>query len=233
MIPAASRAVMAQRHEPSDSLDFFPTPPWATRALCVHVFAHLALQPLMERCAFCDPACGEGHMVEVLREFFGGGGWGSDIFDYGHGYPVADFLGTGTLFGAPGDGIWPHFIVTNPPFKPSADFALRALMLAPVVALLLRTVWVEGGERYHALFRDCPPTLFAPFVERVPIVKGRWDPEAGTATAYAWFVWVRGRPPLPPYWIPPGCRTRLTRPDDAARFARPNEAPLLSLIEPA
>ena len=29
-----SSAVMAQRKEPPDSLDFFPTPPWATRALC-------------------------------------------------------------------------------------------------------------------------------------------------------------------------------------------------------
>jgi hypothetical protein len=30
-------AVMAQRREPPDSLDYFPTPPWATRALFRHV----------------------------------------------------------------------------------------------------------------------------------------------------------------------------------------------------
>lgn len=29
-----SSAVMQQRSEPRDSLDDFPTPPWATRALC-------------------------------------------------------------------------------------------------------------------------------------------------------------------------------------------------------
>jgi hypothetical protein len=29
-----SSAVMQQRSEPHDSLDDFPTPPWATRALC-------------------------------------------------------------------------------------------------------------------------------------------------------------------------------------------------------
>ena len=29
-----SSAVMQQRKEPHDSLDDFPTPPWATRALC-------------------------------------------------------------------------------------------------------------------------------------------------------------------------------------------------------
>ena len=32
-----SHAVMAQRHESLDSLDDFPTPPWATRALLEHV----------------------------------------------------------------------------------------------------------------------------------------------------------------------------------------------------
>ena len=32
-----SSAVMQQRSEPHDSLDDFPTPPWATRALCQHL----------------------------------------------------------------------------------------------------------------------------------------------------------------------------------------------------
>jgi hypothetical protein len=32
-----SHAVMAQRAEAKDSLDNFPTPPWATRALIEHV----------------------------------------------------------------------------------------------------------------------------------------------------------------------------------------------------
>ena len=32
-----SHAVMAQRVEPKDSADDFPTPPWATRALVEHV----------------------------------------------------------------------------------------------------------------------------------------------------------------------------------------------------
>lgn len=32
-----SPAVAAQRSEPADSLDFFPTPPWATRAFVQHV----------------------------------------------------------------------------------------------------------------------------------------------------------------------------------------------------
>lgn len=31
-LPNGARAIMGSRHEPEDSLDFFPTPPWATRA---------------------------------------------------------------------------------------------------------------------------------------------------------------------------------------------------------
>ena len=55
--------------------------------------------------------------------------------------------------------------------------------------MLVRAQWVEGVERYEKLFRDQPPAVYAPFVERVPMVKGRWDPDASTATSYAWFVW--------------------------------------------
>ena len=36
-----SHAVMAQRVEAANSLDNFPTPPWATRALIEHVIATL------------------------------------------------------------------------------------------------------------------------------------------------------------------------------------------------
>ncbi len=42
-------------------------------------------------CMAWDPACGEGHMVEVLQEEIAIVR-GSDIFDYGLGYSVADFL---------------------------------------------------------------------------------------------------------------------------------------------
>lgn len=226
MKPSGHNAVMASRREPPDSLDFFPTPPWATRAFLQHVLPALgpACPPIR---TVWDPACGEGHMVEVLREVFPDAR-GSDVFDYGRGYPVHDFLdatvGLGRCF---------DLICTNPPFKPATQFALRAFPQAPVVAFLLRTQWLEGEDRYQSLLRDRPPTLYAPYVERVPMLRGRWDPDASTATAYAWFVWVEGAPRLPPFLIPPGRRRALTRPDDAARFAVRVEAPLLSTLDPA
>jgi hypothetical protein len=222
--PFGSKAIMASRHEPPDSLDYFPTPPWATRALRRHVFRHLGIEPPVSA---WEPACGEGHMASVLAETIPSV-FASDIFDYGRGpqHEIRDFLSAQYGVSArPGRYEW---IITNPPFKSSIDFTLRALELARLgVAMLVRTQWLEGVGRYENLFRDRPPTLFAPFVERVPMVKGTWDPDASTATSYAWFVWVKDEQPRPPFWIPPGCRKSLTYPNDRERFCTFEEGPLL------
>jgi hypothetical protein len=57
---------MATRIEPADSPDDFPTPPWATRALIGHVLDKAALTTM----SCLEPACGAGHMAEVLKEHF-------------------------------------------------------------------------------------------------------------------------------------------------------------------
>lgn len=63
-----SHAVSAQRTEPNDSPDDFPTPPWATRALIEHVLDDKASLRSM---SCIEPACGAGHMSKVLKEYFG------------------------------------------------------------------------------------------------------------------------------------------------------------------
>jgi ParB-like chromosome segregation protein Spo0J len=206
---AGARALMADRQEPADSLDFFPTPPWATRALMERVFPHLGVIPSG---LALEPACGEGHMAEPLAEYFRRV-IATDIFDYGYGEAAVDFLSEDTSREA-------DWLITNPPFgDKTVPFVLRALKLARVgVAVFQRLQWVETIERYESIFRDCAPTLVAFFVERVCLCKGRWDPDGSTATAYAWFTWIHGEAPRPPFWIPPGCSERLTHPDDPIRF---------------
>jgi hypothetical protein len=206
-----SSAVMARRREPPDALDFFPTPPWATRALFRHVLPAIGADTIE---TVWEPACGEGHMADVVAEFARGQVIASDIFDYRYGQAPIDFLHDEPL-------VRPEWIITNPPFSSACEFTLRALELATKgVAMLVRTQWIESIGRYEKLFRDRPPAIYAPFVERVPMVKGRWDPDASTATSYAWFVWFQGAPGSARiFWIPPGCRTSLTRPDDRQRFA--------------
>ncbi len=84
------------------------------------------------------------------------------------------------------------WIITNPPFKQAEEFAAKALSIAKRgVAIFARSVFAESIGRHQRLFSKFPPTKVAQFAERVPIVKGRLDAKASTATGYAWFVWEK------------------------------------------
>lgn len=203
------RSVAPGRQEPKGSLDYFPTPPWATRALVDHVMPALGIARLDK---IWEPACGAGHMAEALAEYAPVAA--SDIAEYGYGEAGVDFLKCAS------DVPLSDWIITNPPFGDQTEaFVLHALPLARVgVAMFVRLQWLETVGRYEAIFRDNPPTLIAFFAERVNLCKGHWDPDGGTATAYIWLVWVKDRAPQAPFWIPPGCKEALKKPDDIERF---------------
>lgn len=188
-----STAVMQRRHEPDDSLDYFPTPPWATRALCerLELIASIGTQEVWE------PACGEGHMALPLGEYFDRV-YASDVHDYSAAFAeqasVRDFLIDWNIpprF----ERFPPQWIITNPPFRMGEEFIRTALMRAQVgVAVFVRTAFLEGKERHRSLFKPTPPALVLQFVERVPVVKGRLDKEASSATSYCWIVWLKQHP---------------------------------------
>lgn len=208
------RALMGSRVEPDDSLDYFPTPPWATRALLEHVLPTLGVVGHKRLGTAWEPACGEGHIAEVLAEY-SDVCLASDIHDYGYGQQH-DFLGEDIKLINP----QVDWIITNPPFgKKTEAFMHRALEMARVgVAMFVRMQWLETTGRYERIFSKTPPTMVAFFAERVPLCKGEWKPDGDTATAYVWLVWVKDKPPQAPFWIPPGCRVDLEKPDDATRF---------------
>ncbi|MDX8526706.1 SAM-dependent methyltransferase [Mesorhizobium sp. MSK_1335] len=141
-------------------------------------------------------------MDKVLREYFHETS-ASDIYPYGYA-SEGDFLkiplGVASF----------DWVITNPPFNLAEEFVARALSVARRgVAILARTVFMESVGRYERLFQPTPPAIFAQFVERVPMVKGRLDPKASTATGYAWFVWLtEGTSNTRAMWIPP-CRKKL------------------------
>lgn len=213
-----STAVMARRVEPADSLDFFPTPPWGTRALCAHVLprfetvdARTGLYPLNA----LDPGCGEGHMALALRDYFPVV-TASDVFPYGFG-DVGDFLHPSEIY-APRD-----WVIMNPPFNLAVEFVKRAFEVARRgVAVLVRTAFLEGEERHDTLFARTPPALVAQFIERLPMHRGRWVVNGKTATSYCWLVWHTNQPASarePAFaWIPKS-RASLTRHDDWLRFS--------------
>lgn len=195
--------MMAKRIEDADSLDFFPTPPWATRALVEKVIGPGNASGL--ECL--EPACGMGHMARPLAEYFRAVD-AFDIHPYGYGM-VADFLA------APGNRCW-DWVITNPPFNLAEQFAVKARSLCRHgVALLVRTQFLETVGRYNRLFKSDPPNITAIFTERVPMLKGRISKTATTATSYCWLIWLQERNIHPPRleWIPP-CRKELERDGD-------------------
>ncbi len=195
---------MAQRVESADSLDDFPTPPWAVRSFLRHHFGGEDLTVM----SVWEPACGRGHMAQVLSEFFGSVR-ASDVFDYGFG-EVQDFL-TGLSGVRSVD-----WVITNPPFRLAEDFFQRARQVARKgVALLTRTVFIESAGRFERVFNITPPTSVLQYAERVPMVKGRLDRKASTATGYAWLVWKFDHPSEATLldWVPPS-RKRFERNDD-------------------
>lgn len=220
-VPRNRLAVMAHRQPTAeDDPDFFPTPPWGGRAGGELI---RRLDPTAGLVVW-ECACGAGHMAHGLRDYFPVVRM-SDAYGY-DGNVLHDFLGGGpTPFTA-------DWIVTNPPFAHLEAFVRIAWAQARRgVALLMRAGALESIGRYSLLYRDCPLTVFAPFSERLPMHRGRWEPEGSSAAFYAWFLFLK--PVLRPARfmariggelypatvpIPPGTEARLTRPGDAAAF---------------
>jgi hypothetical protein len=219
--------VLNIRQTPREGLDFFPTPPWATRAL----LERLAETDDLGRSWAWEPACGEGDMARVLAESFAGVR-ATDIVD--RGWPgqagTFDFIGPEERNGADAAmGFRADWIITNPPFNCAGDFARTALKRARKgVALLVKQQFLEGIGRFEDLFDRRPPAAVLQFAERVPMVADRLDAQASTNQSYCWVIWRIGAPCETRLgWIGP-CRYRLTRVGD---YPPPPPGPLLSLME--
>lgn len=134
-----SSAVMQQRKEARDALDDFPTPPWATRAMCEWLkknYTHLDQMVCREPCA------NRGYMVEPLNEYFSDV-LASDVHDYGAGFPVEDYL-----FGP--EPTLVDFTMMNPPFRLAQQFIERALATSKVGCVRCFGAFGVSGRHYTA-----------------------------------------------------------------------------------
>lgn len=166
--------------------DYYATEPLATKLLCDVE----SLAPNV-----WEPACGEGHMARVLREY-GYNVIATDLVDRGYGC-VMDFLAV--------DGQWDGDIVTNPPYKYAQEFVEKALSLIPdgrKVCMFLKLTFLEGKKR-RELFRNYPPHRIYVSSSRLKCAKnGDFGSMDGSATCYAWFVWTKGYSGAPMvHWI--------------------------------
>lgn len=144
--------------------------------------------PLRER--VWEPACGAGHIVNVLRAR-GYEVYATDIVDRGcPDSQLWDFLWEFECNPA-GD----VDIITNPPYATALEFVQRALAYVQPVAnvwMLLRLQFLEGKARRH-LYDVAPPADVWVFSERRTCAKnGDFSKTEGGAIAYAWFHWIKG-----------------------------------------
>jgi hypothetical protein len=229
-----SSAVMQQRREDRDSLDDFPTPPWATRVLMKFLFVDLGWP--LDDMTCREPAANRGIMSRTLAEQFPSVE-ASDVYDYGVGLPVDDYLFPGAL-------PMVDATITNPPFRLAEAFIARALATSSRgVAMFVRLAFIEGEERHEKIFLPRPPSHILQFSERVIIHAKKLvdpnkaieviDPDTGeavinertgrakkkkpsSATAYCWAIWDNKAPRVPYarlYWTGK-VRERFERPRD-------------------
>lgn len=199
-------------------LDWFATPPWASRAGAELV---CAFDP--NAWSVWEPAAGDGIMAACLQENFVKL-IATDIFPQSHTVRQWNFLEASDSVVCPKV----DWVITNPPFRLAEQFVQRGLEVARRgVALLCRTAFLESVSRYP--MHDRHLAQAAIFCERVPMQLGPWEPDCSTATSYAWFLFdrfnKRGTHALS--FIPPGTRDRLWKADDVQRFATAKDLPLM------
>lgn len=160
--------------------DYYATEPKALELL-------LDLEQFSHR--IWEPACGEGHLSEVLKER-GYSVVSSDLVDRGYGTGCVDFLQC--------TDEWDGDIITNPPYKYAKEFAEHALDLVTdshKVALFLKVQFLEGKARRQLFEKHPPKTIYVASSRLLCAKNGEFQKMrdgGGSAVAYAWFVWEKG-----------------------------------------
>jgi hypothetical protein len=177
---------------------YFTIEQWVTKVLAKEIKPY-DLEVIWE------PACGAGHMVEVLMDV--APVFGSDI----HVHPKIegvdftfvqeDFLDdevtTETFRRMRADGFDIDGIISNPPYekkiceafvRKAVGYLSRSDNNVQVVAMLLRNDWDAASGRAD-LFRDNP--YFAKKIVLTTRPKWFYDTNGSPRFTYAWYIWIR------------------------------------------
>ena len=161
----ASRIAGGNTAYKREASDFYPTPPDVT-------FALMKFLSLDKGAKIWEPACGEGHMVNVMREM-GYQVIGTDI-RYGDDFLTAPLM----------DCDW---IITNPPFTQSEAFIECCMSHERPFALLPKSQYWHAKKR-KALFDQYPPEWILPLTWR-PDFLFRERGNGSPLMDVMWVVW--------------------------------------------
>ena len=134
-----------------------------------------------------EPACGQGHMSEVIKAH-GYNVVSCDLIDRGYGDRFEDFLTRTESF----DGD----IITNPPYKWAQEFVEKSMEIVchgNKVAMFLKLQFLEGKKRKD-LFSKWPPKYIYVSSSRILCgINGNFDKVDGAGSvAYGWYIWEKG-----------------------------------------
>jgi len=170
----ASRIMGGNGAKARKASDLYPTPPEVTVAL-------MRFLKLPAGTDIWEPACGQGDMVEALRDC-GMLAYGTDIRS------GQDFLET----------YRPHYtdksidwIVTNPPFSLAEEFIRHAAEIGKPFAMLLKAQYWHAAKRAR-LFREIPPSYMLPLTWRPDFLFKERGGKKGASPLMdvMWCVWL-------------------------------------------
>lgn len=151
--------------------DFYPTPHEATIALLKYL-------NIPKRAVIWEPACGQGHIAKVLKQFEYKV-VSSELYNHGYGMTGIDFLQTKDFYRS-------EWIITNPPFSLSEEFILKCISYQIPFALLLKAQYWHSAKR-RKLFEEYTPSHILPLTWRPDFLFGA---KKGSPTMDCiWTVW--------------------------------------------
>ena len=160
--------------------DFYATDPRALELL-------LDIEQFSQR--VWEPACGAGHLSEVLKHN-GHTVFSTDLIDRGYGAAGVDFLAIKEMeSGFDGD------IITNPPYKYAKEFVEQALKFVQdghKVAMFLKLTFAEGKSRKRLFETQPPKTVYISSSRLICAKNGDFCSVSSSAVAYAWWIWQKG-----------------------------------------
>ena len=162
--------------------DYYATPPEATEAI---------LGKEVLEGSILEPACGEGHISEIIKEVYPNSEViSTDLVNRGYGQGGVDFLSHD--YGRKFDNV-----ITNPPFKYAKEFIKRGIELANDKVIMFAKIQLLESESRRELFKEYPPKYIYVHTKRVnPWRNGNPLNEKGkpwgSTMCFAWFVWEIG-----------------------------------------